>query len=595
MSVQTSKAPPTRPPAVGGRRAGRGRGRTWLGRVLALLLVAAIFGKVLPDLVDLEEVTDILRTRVSALDLIVLSAFTALSVLLSAIGLSAALPGLRLGPASVVNVVTTALSYALPGGGAAGAALNVRMSRDLGFRAGPIALQVLVTGIWNLVARLTLPLLALGMLAMASDVLPGVRGAGALGLWLAAVLVMLTAVMLWSDRAASAIVAGLFRAARPVARLLHRRISDRTGDVGRFQGEARELIRARWPALTLSAVGYHVCVFAVLYVSLQAAGVSRVGVLEAFTVYTVARQVTAVPLTPGSAGVLELALIGGLDLTGADLPAATAGVLLFRFFTYLHYHPAGGAAGAWWRWLRPTAAARPHEVAFRHPMDAVRLVLALGALLVLVAVSRGVPGWDIDLFRLVNLLPDSVELPMWLVMQAGWVGAVAVAAPGPPAHRPVRVSRPPAQGGGVARRGGAARPRAGPRPPRPSAGSGSPSRSPWAGRLRGCWPRSSRTCRAGRDPPRCWTMSCCGPTRRRPALPSSPATPRSPRRWSRWPAPINPPRTSASSGRWSPPSAWPGCTWERTSPWTSSAVPPWAGPWARQRFCSSGRPRIVPD
>ncbi|WP_254715384.1 hypothetical protein [Actinomadura sp. NAK00032] len=227
----------------------------------------------------------------SALDLIVLSAFTALSVLLSAINLSAALPGLRLGPASIINVVTTAL----PGGGAAGATLNVRMSRDLGFRGGPIALQLLVTGIWNLVARLTLPLLALGMLAMASDVPPGVRGAGALGLWLAAVLVMLTAVMLWSDRAASAIVAGLFRAARPVARLLHRRISDHTGDVGRFQGEARELIRARWPALTLSAVGYHVCVFAVLYVSLQVAGVSRVGVLEAFTVYTVARQVTAIP------------------------------------------------------------------------------------------------------------------------------------------------------------------------------------------------------------------------------------------------------------------------------------------------------------
>ncbi|MEV4671448.1 MULTISPECIES: phosphatase PAP2 family protein [Actinomadura] len=450
MSVQTSKGRPTGPPAVGGRRAGRGRGRTWLGRVLALLLVAAIFGKVLPDLVDLEEVTDILRTRVSALDLIVLSAFTALSVLLSAIGLSAALPGLRLGPASVVNVVTTALSYALPGGGAAGAALNVRMSRDLGFRAGPIALQVLVTGIWNLVARLTLPLLALGMLAMASDVLPGVRGAGALGLWLAAVLVMLTAVMLWSDRAASAIVAGLFRAARPVARLLHRRISDRTGDVGRFQGEARELIRARWPALTLSAVGYHVCVFAVLYVSLQAAGVSRVGVLEAFTVYTVARQVTAVPLTPGSAGVLELALIGGLDLTGADLPAATAGVLLFRFFTYLLYLPAGGAAWAWWRWLRPTAAARPHEVAFRHPMDAVRLVLALGALLVLVAVSRGVPGWDIDLFRLVNLLPDSVELPMWLVMQAGWVGAVAVAAPAAAALRRFRFAVTLAMGGTLA-------------------------------------------------------------------------------------------------------------------------------------------------
>ncbi|NKZ08038.1 lysylphosphatidylglycerol synthase domain-containing protein [Actinomadura latina] len=437
MGTQTTHSGPTDPP-TGGRRARPGRGRTRLGRVLALLTVAAIFGKVLPDLVDLEQVTAILRTRVHATDLALPAAFTGLSILLSALGLSAALPGLRLAPASAINVVTTALSYALPGGGAAGAALNVTMSRDLGFRTAPIALQVLVTGIWSLVARLTLPLLALGLLAMASDVPPGVRGAGALGLALAAVLIVLTVVMLRSDRAAPAIAAGLLRAARPVARLLHRRITDRTGDVGRFQGEARELIRARWPALTLSAVGYHVCVFAVLYVSLQAAGVSRVGVLEAFTVYTVARQVTAVPLTPGSAGVLELALIGGLDLTGADLPAATAGVLLFRFFTYLLYLPAGGAVWAWWRWRRPRVAARPHEAVFRHPMDAVRLVLALAVLTALVAVSRGVPGWDTDLFRLVNDLPDAVELPLWLLMQAGWVGAVAVAAAAAAAFRRFR-------------------------------------------------------------------------------------------------------------------------------------------------------------
>ncbi|TMR04234.1 phosphatase PAP2 family protein [Actinomadura soli] len=407
---------------------GRGRARTWSGRVLALLVVAAIFGKVLPGLVDLETVAEILRTRVSASELVLLSALTVLSVLASAAGLSAALPGLKIVPASVMNVVTTALSYALPGGGAAGAALNVTMCRELGFRAGPIALQVLVTGLWNVLTRLTLPLLALGLLALASDVPPQVRGAGVLGLGLAAVVVALTGFMLWHDRAASAIVAAGTRAARPLARMLHRRVDDHAGDVARFQAGARELIRGRWPALTLSTVGYQVCVFAVLYVSLQATGATRVGVLEAFAVYTVARQVTVIPLTPGSAGVLDLALIGGLDLAGADLPAVTAGVLLFRFFTYLLYLPAGGLLWPWWRWARPAAAARPREEVFRHPMDAVRLVLALASLAVLAVASRGVPGWDADLFRLVNDLPDTIEPPMWLLMQAGWIGAAALAA-----------------------------------------------------------------------------------------------------------------------------------------------------------------------
>ncbi|MFG2087250.1 lysylphosphatidylglycerol synthase domain-containing protein [Spirillospora sp. NPDC048824] len=415
-------------PAAGDGGKGRGRLRVWLGRVIGLLIVAAIFGKVLPGLVDLERVAEILRTRVEPMELVLPAAFTVLSVLASAAGLSAALPRLRIVHAAVINVVTTALSYALPGGGAAGAALNVAMCRQLGFRAAPIALQVLVTGVWNLVSRLTLPLLALGLLAMVSDVPEKVRGAGGLGLGVAAVLVALTGIMLWNDRAASVVVAAGYRLAGPFLRLLHRQVGDHAGGVARFQGEARELIRSRWPALTLSAAGYHVSVFAVLYLSLQAAGVSRVGVLEAFAVYTIARQVTAIPLTPGSAGVLELALIGGLDLTGADLPAATAGVLLFRFFTYLLYLPAGGLLWLWWRWVRPVTAARPREAAFRHPMDAVRLVLALVSLAVLVVVSRGVPSWDVDLLRLVNDLPDAIELPVWLVMQAGWLGAVVAAA-----------------------------------------------------------------------------------------------------------------------------------------------------------------------
>ncbi|WP_067891568.1 lysylphosphatidylglycerol synthase domain-containing protein [Actinomadura chibensis] len=427
MSHTVEREPVGSPASRGGGEA-RGRGRTWSGRVLALLIVTAIFGKVLPHLVDLERVAEILRTRVSALDLVVLSALTALSVLASAACLSAALPGLGLAPASVINVVTTALSYALPGGGAAGAALNVTMCRDLGFRTGPIALQVLVTGLWNVLTRLTLPLLALGLLALASDAPAQVRGAGILGLALAAALLALAGAMLWHDRAASAVVALGARGARTLARLLHREIDDHAADVARFQAGARELIRDRWPALTLSSVGYHLCVFAVLYVSLQVAGATRVGVLEAFAVYTVARQVTVVPLTPGSAGVLELALIGGLDLTGTDLPAATAGVLLFRFFTYLLYLPAGGLLWPWWRWVRPAAAARPREAAFRHPMDAVRLALALGSLAVLGAVGRGVPGWDADLFRLLNDLPDAIEPPMWLLTQVGWIGATACAA-----------------------------------------------------------------------------------------------------------------------------------------------------------------------
>ncbi|MFG2006231.1 hypothetical protein ACGFNU_44490 [Spirillospora sp. NPDC048911] len=102
------------------------RFRVWLGRVLGVAVVVAIFGKALPHIVDLEEVATILQTRLTPGELILPGLLTLVSVLVSALGLRAALPGLRFGAACVVNVVTTALSYALPGGGAEGAVSRAR-------------------------------------------------------------------------------------------------------------------------------------------------------------------------------------------------------------------------------------------------------------------------------------------------------------------------------------------------------------------------------------------------------------------------------------------------------------------------------------
>ena len=47
-----------------------------------------------------------------------------------------------------------------------------------------------------------------------------------------------------------------------------------SGERDQSPQDARELVRSRWPALTASTLAYHLCVFGVLYASLQAAGVS---------------------------------------------------------------------------------------------------------------------------------------------------------------------------------------------------------------------------------------------------------------------------------------------------------------------------------
>jgi uncharacterized membrane protein YbhN (UPF0104 family) len=97
--------------------------------------------------------------------------------------------------------------------------------------------------------------------------------------------------------------------------------------------------------LTFTTVVSHLALWFVLLLALRHVGVSEqeVSWAEVLAVFAFARLLSAAPITPGGLGVVELALIGGLDAAGkstADVPpdlfrAQIAGaVLLFRALTY---------------------------------------------------------------------------------------------------------------------------------------------------------------------------------------------------------------------------------------------------------------------
>ena len=89
----------------------------------------------------------------------------------------------------------------------------------------------------------------------------------------------------------------------------------------------------------------------VLLVALRAVGVSEseVSWAEALAAFSFARIVTAIPLTPGGLGVVELALTGGLVAAGGDRPQVVAAVLIYRFLTFLPPIPLGVASYVFWR------------------------------------------------------------------------------------------------------------------------------------------------------------------------------------------------------------------------------------------------------
>ena len=62
-----------------------------------------------------------------------------------------------------------------------------------------------------------------------------------------------------------------------------------------------------------------------------------------------ARLLTAIPITPGGIGVIELALIAGLNAAGGDHAQVVTAVLVFRVLTYVLPIPLGLLAYVTWR------------------------------------------------------------------------------------------------------------------------------------------------------------------------------------------------------------------------------------------------------
>jgi uncharacterized protein (TIRG00374 family) len=111
------------------------------------------------------------------------------------------------------------------------------------------------------------------------------------------------------------------------------------------------LVRHRWLALTTSTLVSHLSLYAVLLVSLRVAGVPdrHVGWAEVLAVFAFARLVTAIPITPGGVGVVELALIAGLTEAGGDGARVVAAVLLHRLLTFVLPIGIGAVTYLYWR------------------------------------------------------------------------------------------------------------------------------------------------------------------------------------------------------------------------------------------------------
>lgn len=263
--------------------------------------------------------------------------------------LTAAAPSLTHRRALTLNLTGSAIANVVPLGGAAGVELNRRMMRAWGIDARAFTGYTFLTNLWDVGAKLLLPVIAVVALARAGeDVSPQVQTAS-LVTGVGFVLVVAGAsVVLRSPRGAAAVGHTLEAWARRGLRLVGR---DRTLGLAPalldVRAQCAGLVARGWLRMSAAIAGYVALQAVLLGLCLHLTG-ARTTWPEVLAAFAVERALTIVPVTPGGIGIADLGLVGVLLTLGGD-PAGVAGAaVLYRVFVFAVEVPVGSSAlGVW--------------------------------------------------------------------------------------------------------------------------------------------------------------------------------------------------------------------------------------------------------
>lgn len=261
--------------------------------------------------------------------------------------LTASLPGLRHWRAFVVNICGSAVSNLLPGGGAVGLAATFAICRTWGFSRRAVSTSAIVSGVWNTLARIALPLIAIVALSMGRTGLPGLLRDAAVAAVISGLgIVALFVLAIRSEQRALAIGRFAERLLRPMLRRT-RQTMPIDVLVADLRARIIDVVRHGWPGLTLGLVGYFACYYLAFLAVMRATGVDLFHG-ELFAAFAIGRLLTAVGVTPGGLGVTEAGTAAALVAWGAIPAEATAGVVLFSVFTHLLEVPLGALGWLVW-------------------------------------------------------------------------------------------------------------------------------------------------------------------------------------------------------------------------------------------------------
>lgn len=268
--------------------------------------------------------------------------------------LTGSLPGLSHGRALIVNASGSMISNIMPAGGAVAVAITYVQCRSWGFIRRNISTSLVVTGVWNIMARLALPVIAIVFIIVGpmDTPAPVILGSTVAVIAILLVLAFFLAVI-YSDKASHLVGHSLGWLAKPFSKRLRAGANldsliqdqrNRWGNVASKNG---------WK-MSLGLAGMLGIFFGLYFTACLTMGVD-LPVSHIFAAYAIRQLLTVVAITPGGLGITEAGTAAVLIAFGADPTSAAAAALLYAVVTHLLDVPLGALAMLIW-WLGPKSA-----------------------------------------------------------------------------------------------------------------------------------------------------------------------------------------------------------------------------------------------
>ena len=246
-------------------------------------------------------------------------------------------------PIATAQLAGNAFSRIVPGGAAAGGAMQFDMLRQAGVSTTWAATGVTAVSLISTATLLGLPVISIiSILITGASVEHNLYRVGSIAVVVCVAAMAGGAVLLFADRP-------LFWLGGVIQRVRNRILRKREpieGLPGRLVDE-RDLIRrvlgaGWWQALIFSAGNWLLDLLALL-IALAAVGAEpRASVV--LLAYVVAAFLGMIPLTPGGLGFVEAGLLGTLSLAGIGTDQALLATLVYRLASYWMPIPTGAVA-----------------------------------------------------------------------------------------------------------------------------------------------------------------------------------------------------------------------------------------------------------